>query len=490
MTPFAPPLFGIVFAVTCLSAVHGVLINTPLGPITGVSKGQPAVSIFYNIPFAKPPVGPLRFAKPVPYGSWAGTLNATAPGNQCMQSPESPFVGTSEDCLYLNVYVPDSVNVSTSDRASVMVWIHGGRFTSGNAYYYDAQELARQGGVVVVTIQYRVNIFGFFSLGSSTAEGNYGLWDQILALKWVHQNIDSFGGDPRSVTIFGESAGGVSVALMSIIPENRGAFQRVIAQSGTMAASWATFNPIKASYDIAELSGCSKTLDPTAFLNCLRNTDAQTLQNSTLQYAIITYNSALFGPVIDGVLIKAPPVDLLKNNASEEYKFFTSLDYMTGTMKSDGNIILASYSDTLQSMLGINLTLGLTPDQLCRVFVPMTSGGNPEVTRKLCEDYSVPNDTWGQSRKMVEMRTENFFDYGTFVSLRAHAHGNLLTNTYHFVFEVDGKSVMLQQPPPWYVGPGHTDELQYLFPDEPLTGLYKNTSEIMIRYWSNFAKNG
>ncbi|XP_061188093.1 uncharacterized protein LOC133196179 [Saccostrea echinata] len=480
-----------------------VTIQTKLGPMTGKItyvdySFHKKVFTFYNIPFAKPPVGKLRFAKPVPYGSWNGTLNATEHGNQCMQLPtyEIPGVETSEDCLYLNIYVPN--NVSISAKKPVMVWIHGGGFTGGSAHAYDSGALALQGDVIVVTIQYRLGIFGFFSLGTSEALGNYGLWDQMLALEWVQQNIDSFGGDPSSVTIFGESAGGASVSLLALIPQNKNRFHRVIAQSGTMTVSWALTNSQETSYAIGELMGCSKTLETAAFINCMQNSNAETLLTSAFGYIYRNPNvfpyAVEIGPVIDGELLKVTPSELLRNFSSEEYKFFSSLDFMTGTVKADGNDALLAMTETFQKYHSFNVTNGITADQFCSIFVRLFTvtffQNNSHVFKKICDEYQVKNNVSEQSRQMIDFHTDFFFAYPAFESLRSHSQNNVESNTFHYVFELDGVSILLASPPPWYIGPGHADELAYLFPFYPLSGLWKSVSTAMMTYWTNFAKRG
>jgi carboxylesterase type B len=490
------------------SATAGtVTISTRLGLITGkityignTKDDQNKVMTFYNIPFAKPPVGDLRFRKPVPYGSWTSTLDATSVGNQCMQvvypSSQMSGVANSEDCLNLNIYVPK--NVSSNAKRPVMVWVHGGGFTSGSAHVYDSGTLALEGDIIVVTIQYRIGIFGFFSLDRSEALGNYGIWDQMLALEWIHQNIDSFGGDPTSVTIFGESAGSASVSLLSLIPRNKNRFHRVIAQSGLISSSWGIANATEASYTIGEMTGCSKTLKATDFVRCLQNKDSSTLLNNFLRY---TYSNPFafpsageIGPVIDGDLIKLAPENLIKNYSSEEYKFFSSLDFITGTAKYDGSIVLTVMSESYQKHYGFNLTTGITPDEFCTVFVlPFASAyfkNNSLIFEAVCEKYHIKGNISQQSRQMIDMYTDFFFGSPAFQSLGYHSHANLQSNTFHYVFELNVPSVMLASPPPWYLGPGHADDLVCLFPLIPLTAQQEHLCSAMRKYWLNFAKSG
>jgi para-nitrobenzyl esterase len=215
------------------------------GLVAGVAGLNPDVRVFKGIPFAAPPVGELRWRPPQAPANWNGVRAGDAFSANCMQRSAAggafpPYGGDrsatrmSEDCLYLNVYT----TAKDSDaRLPVMVWIHGGALTSGAGAIYEGEELARK-GVVVVTINYRLGVFGFFAHSELTKEsehhaaGNYGLLDQVAALRWVQKNIAAFGGDPRRVTIFGESAGSWSVNYLTASPLARGLFQRAIGESG------------------------------------------------------------------------------------------------------------------------------------------------------------------------------------------------------------------------------------------------------------------
>jgi para-nitrobenzyl esterase len=212
------------------------------GIIADAPPDAGGVRSFKGIPFAAPPIGGRRWQAPQPVTPWHGERRTDAVGPRCMQTgrlgdvdPFNPRM--SEDCLYLNVWTP----AKEADRLPVMVWIYGGSFNigSGSEPWYDGTNLARK-GVIVVTLNYRLDIFGFLAHSELTAEtnhhasGNYGLLDQIAALAWVKRNIAAFGGDPNQVTLFGESAGSLSVSALMASPLGRGLFQRAIGQSGAM----------------------------------------------------------------------------------------------------------------------------------------------------------------------------------------------------------------------------------------------------------------
>ncbi|XP_014357099.2 juvenile hormone esterase [Papilio machaon] len=213
---------------------------------------------FKGIPYAQPPVGDLRFKAPQPPRPWTGVRDATKLGEECYHF--DPFFGTptqgSEDCLYLNVYSP---NVSPPKPLPVMVWIHGGGFVCGSSSddLYGPQFLVRH-DVILVTINYRLEVLGFLCLETAEVPGNAGMKDQVAALRWVRTNIASFGGDPDNVTIFGESAGGASVSLHLLSPMSKGLFKRAISQSGTSACAWATTTMVKErSLQMARAMGCN-----------------------------------------------------------------------------------------------------------------------------------------------------------------------------------------------------------------------------------------
>ena len=210
-------------------------ITTRLGAIVGKSEND--IQIFLGIPYAKPPVGERRFRAPEPHGPWSGTLDGTRPGNRAMQ-PETPVSPSSaeapsEDCLVVDIYTP-----AADGRARpVLFWIHGGGFYIGSGNDHDGSVLAAQGDVVVVTVNYRLGVFGFLDLSkyddALAGSASNAFRDQILALTWVRDNIADYGGDPNNVTIFGVSAGGSSVNALLAAPSADGLYHRAIAHSGT-----------------------------------------------------------------------------------------------------------------------------------------------------------------------------------------------------------------------------------------------------------------
>ncbi len=212
------------------------MVRTAAGTLRGTVVSDHR--LFAGVPYAAAPVGPMRFAAPVPAPGWPGERDATRPGPRCIQDPDSdPERGanTAEDCLNLNVWTPPV----SEEKRPVMVWIHGGAFAGGSSGIYDAGRLAARGDIVVVTINYRLGTLGFLAhpaLGGGGDVGNYGLADQQAALRWVRDNIADFGGDPEKVAVAGESAGGMSVCDHLVSPGSAGLFRAAILMSAPCQA--------------------------------------------------------------------------------------------------------------------------------------------------------------------------------------------------------------------------------------------------------------
>ena len=258
-----------------------------------------AVDEFLGIPYAAPPLGDLRWKPPQAPAPWTGTLQATKFANTCAQQQRGVFAAPSksEDCLYLNVYAshPDA----GAAKQPVMVWFHGGGLFSGESNDYDGSKLVKRGHVVVVTLNYRVGVFGFLSHPAINDEGhpaiNYGIMDQQLALRWVQKNIAAFGGDPGNVTIFGQSGGATAVMANLVSPLSKGLFHRAINESGTHIGDTDAAMALQAGKDLAVAAGCA---DQSAA--CLRALSVE--QILAHQAPILKYLGGTF-PVVDGTVI-------------------------------------------------------------------------------------------------------------------------------------------------------------------------------------------
>ncbi|RZJ96282.1 MAG: carboxylesterase family protein, partial [Brevundimonas sp.] len=285
------------------------VVTAPAGAVRGVADGD--ILSFKGIPFAAPPVGEMRWRPPAPAAGWEGVRDATRFGAACIQP--TPYVQsiysadlgrTSEDCLTLNVWTP-----STTGRAPVMVWIHGGALVTGSSKetLYDGARLARE-GVVVISINYRLGVLGWLAHPDLSAEspagisGNYGLMDQVAALEWVKRNAAAFGGDPDNVTIAGESAGGLSVLYLMTSPLARGLFDRAIAQSAYMIST-PELKTARFGAPSAEDAGAalSRTLQAPS-LRVLRGMDPQVLTDRAAMGGFATFG-AVDGKVLPGQMV-------------------------------------------------------------------------------------------------------------------------------------------------------------------------------------------
>ncbi|GLH10274.1 Acetylcholinesterase [Gryllus bimaculatus] len=307
------------------------------------------VHVFLGVPFAKPPLGPLRFRRPVPVDPWHGVLDATQLPNSCYQERYEYFPGfegeemwnpntnVTEDCLYLNLWVPERLRLRHQGeqrerpRVPMLVWIYGGGYMSGTSTLdvYDADIMAASTDVIVASMNYRVGAFGFLYLktffggDSEEAPGNMGMWDQALAIRWLKDNAAAFGGDPELITLFGESAGGGSVSLHLLSPVTRDLARRGIMQSGTLNAPWSYMTGEKATEvarTLVDDVGCNSTdlnVSPSKVMACLRAVDSKTLsvQQWNSYWGILGFPSA---PTIDGVFLPKHPLDLLKDGGFED----------------------------------------------------------------------------------------------------------------------------------------------------------------------------
>lgn len=244
-----------------VTADSGEVAQIAYGPVRGEAEG--GVTVFRGIPYAEAPIGALRFRRLQPPRPWTVIRPALDFAPACPQVFDPDFTENnqlvqSEDCLAVNVWTPNADH----QKRPVMVWIHGGSFISGSARntWYDGTQLARRGDVVVVTIQYRLGALGFLDLSALggpayAASANLGLLDEVDALKWVQQNIGAFGGDPHNVTVFGESAGGISAALLMVLPEARGLFAKVIIESGAPVFGQSTASSAKVTQAFMKSAG-------------------------------------------------------------------------------------------------------------------------------------------------------------------------------------------------------------------------------------------
>ena len=454
------------------AADHGQDDATLVATTEGAVRGSETDSIraFRGIPYAAPPVGNLRWKPPARPAVRNAVRDATTFANHCPQVA-GPFGQGSltEDCLYLNVYTPRN----GGDLKPVMVWIHGGALVSGESNDYDATRLVTQGDVVAVTINYRLGALGFLAHPALTAEspdhasGNYGLMDQAEALRWVQRNIKAFGGDPSRVTIFGESAGGLSVHSQLASPGSKGLFQRAIVESGAYQLTQPTLATAQTGGTaFASASGCT---DQTAA--CLRALPVTTV------LAHQPAGIAGASPTIDGKFLTQSVitafatgqfnrVPVLEGANHDEWRLFVAItaDLVTGPTPP------AAYGPSIAATLQIPAAL-----------VPLFESQYP------LANYPSADLALGA------LGTDGIFDCN---ARFAEQKLSQFVPTFAYQFNDPNAPERFLPPVSFPYASAHASEIQYIF-DLPVTvpapaftpGQVK-LSEAMVNYWSSFARDG
>nr|XP_054309821.1 LOW QUALITY PROTEIN: carboxylesterase 4A [Pongo pygmaeus] len=480
-------------------------VVTKYGTLQGkqMHVGKTLIQVFLGVPFSRPPLGVLRFAPPEPPEPWKGIRDATTYPPGCLQESwgqlASIYVSTrerykwlrfSEDCLYLNVYAP--VRAPENPQLPVMVWFPGGAFIVGAASSYEGSDLAAREKVVLVFLQHRIVIFGFLSTDNSHARWNWGLLDQMAALRWVQENIAAFGGDPGNVTLFGQSAGAVSISGLMMSPLASGLFHWAISQSGTaLFRLFITRNPLKVAKlsKVAHLAGCNHN-STQILVNCLRALSGAKVMRVSNEMRFLQLNFQRdpeeiiwsMSPVVDGVVIPDDPLVLLTQGQ------VSSVPYLLGVNNLEFNWLLpyimkfplnrqAMRKETITKMLWSTRTLlNITKEQV------------PLVVEEHLDN--VNEHDWKMLRnRMMDIVQDATFVYATLQT--AHYHRDAGLPVYLYEFEHHARGIIVK---PRTDGADHGDEMYLLFGGPFATGLStgkeKALSLRMMKYWANFARTG
>jgi para-nitrobenzyl esterase len=466
-----------------VAGVALVLIDTAFAQITSatVTGGQVAgvvgegIASYKGIPFAAPPVGQLRWKSPQPVPAWGGTRKADRYGPSCMQDPSfAKLFGAppaiSEDCLYLNVWTAAK---SRDEKLPVMVWIYGGGFVGGMTSIpaYDGTHLAQK-GVIFVSIGYRLGVFGFLAHPDLTREtgkgsGNYGLLDQIAGLKWVRANIAAFGGDPARVTVFGESAGGMSVSMLAASPRAKGLFHGVISESGGSLGPPRRGNEGGESVPpmrVAEASG-------KAFLDKLGAHDikaARALDADVIQKALGPGLQGGFFPVFDGDVL---PGDLYVRYSQRR---FNDTNVLIGTNSDEGGIFGPPGGVTpAEFEQQVRQGYGERADSILAVYPHATQAEATRASADLFRDSTFAWSTWTWARLQSEKGQGNaylyYFDHRTARSPNGSSHGSEIGYVFRNLGGAGGGPAGIQGRP---------------------TAEDAQISDLLSGYWVNFAKTG
>ena len=463
---------ALMMALMCASAASAQVKEADVtgGRVAGVVAS--GISTFKGVPFAAPPVGALRWKAPQPVKPWTGVKQASAFAPACVQDASFPKLfgappTLSEGCLYLNVWTPAK---SASDALPVMVWIYGGGFVLGQTSVplYDGARLAEK-GVVLVSVAYRVGIFGFLahpdlSRESGKGSGNYGLQDMIAGLQWVKANIAKFGGDPTRVTIFGESAGGIAVSMLAASPAAKGLFHRAISESG------GNFAPPRITNEGGQNAPALKVAEANGqeFLAKLKASDikaARELPVEKLQAAVGPGLQNGFWPVFDGDVLPGDQYALYTAGR------FNDTPVLIGTNSDEGALFAQPGMNTARFESMIRGGYGKQADSVLAAYPHASEADATKAGKDIMRDSLFAWPTWAwamlQSQKGKGHAYVYYFDHRTPQSPNGANHGSEMA----FVFRnlIGGGPVGLS-------GPARPEDTAM--------------SELMSSYWVNFAKNG
>ncbi|XP_050428135.1 esterase E4-like [Adelges cooleyi] len=491
-----------------LSIVTGILFfsiascNPIIQTENGLLKGQEQKSrggrsyySFTGIPYAKPPIRELRLQvrnrtpPPQPVDPWKETLDATKEGNICVQlsSSEDSLIIGDEDCLYLNVYTPN-----TNGKLPVMFWIHGGGFAagSGGSVFTGGPDYFMDKDVVLVSINYRLGLLGFLSTEDEVIPGNFGMKDQVMALRWVKENIGHFGGDPSSVTIFGESAGGASTGYHLLSPMSKGLFHKAILQSGTPLCRWAVSAPgliRQRTEAAATIAGCNID-DSETILECMKSLPANVITN--LYRNLRTWNEhplVLFTPTSE----KCNSGAFLCHNPLVQFQQESDVPVIIGVNSAEGGLLAAGlFNDTSFMYPELNSEF----NRLISVLLMYNHFTLPkhlaEIGEKLLKKYFPLGRIDDQSHlNAVDMCGDGFFVHCIF-----HMAVKLTSPVYFYLYdyqnEISFNNFVGTSKRP--LGVTHADEVGSLFNLKLLTKHELNlrdteVSKTMINIWTEFA---
>ena len=461
-------LLALIAAILPVAALADALVETPAGKLRGEAIG--ALNVFKGIPYALPPVGGLRWRPPVAMSPWTGVRDAAQFSAACMQPKPQPSIyadelaAVSEDCLSLNVWAKQGAR-----NEPVLVWIHGGALTSGSSSerMYDGAKLAAR-GVVLVSINYRLGILGYLAHPQLSAEspqrisGNYGLLDQIEALRWVQRNIAAFGGDPANVTIAGESAGGLSVMYLMASPQARGLFARAIAQSAYMI-SMPELKRANFGEQAAEAIGSRvATALGSPHVTDLRSMDAAKLVNATAQTGYFPLGT------VDGHILPQQLVEVF--DRGEQAKVPILAGFNSGEIRSLRFLAPPAPKDAATYEAAIRKRYADLADD----FLKLYPSNQPEDSVLATTRDALYG--WTSERLVTKQTAQGqpsylyFFDHGYPAADAAGLHA-FHASELPYVF-------------------GTADRTPALWPKVPESPQETELSDAMIGYWTSFATAG
>jgi para-nitrobenzyl esterase len=456
--------FSLLLALATVTYAAKPLVKIPDGKLLGSYNSAAKIYSFKGIPYAAPPVGNLRWQPPQLELPWKGVKNATAFGARCMQAKIFDDMifrdpGPSENCLTVNVWTS---TLSKSAKLPVMFWIHGGGFAAGASSEprQDGENLAKR-GVVIVSLNYRLNVFGFYANAELTKEsahhssGNYGLEDMAAALEWVRKNIEAFGGDPAKVTIFGESAGSWAVSELMAAPASKDLFARAIGESG---AAFSTTSLPMPTLREAEKAGA----EFAASLHCQSLADLRAMPAEQLTQASVKPSPEQFAPVIDGYFLPEAVPEIYAAGKQAHVPLLAGWNLNEGGTPAHSEATVESFTADAHKNFGDRA------DQFLKVYPAASLEEAKESAAALARDQFIAFATW----KWIEAQV---------------ATGD--SPVYRYLF------THVLPPPADTNGAYHSADIEFVFDDLANKDLKwretdKQLSNLMASYWTNFAKTG
>nr|WP_273482851.1 carboxylesterase family protein [Kribbella italica] len=449
-------------------------VSTSSGQLHGVATAK--ARMFLGVRYAQPPTGERRWELPQPQPAADGVVEATKAGPPCAQAPTLPGASKSdaEDCLFANVTTPKQLK--PGDKLPVMVWWHGGGFTTGSGAMYDSQRLADRGNAVVVTINYRLGVFGYLGLPGLEGSGNFGFADQIAATAWAKQNAAAFGGDPDNVTVFGESAGGMSACALLTSPKAKGLVQKVIISSGSCMIKWPTGGlfpgvPAMTPYSSVAATNAAGTA-AAATLGCRQADPIECLRKLPVP-AVMKVNQNFANHLSYGTeLLPTDPAKALQDGTVAE------VPVLSGGNRDEHNSFIAGAAIAAPKAF----TAATYPGLVKTAFGPAAA---QVLQRYPLSKYPSAPAAWA---KIV---TDSAWGCPTLAGNRAMA---AKTKVYGYEFADPKPPNVNGTKDPSLLGAAHAVDLPYLFDLEGSTLLttpgQAQLGTTMIDYWTSFARTG
>lgn len=499
---FSTVLAKLVFFATYMPQIKSTIVSTKYGDVEGVVSFYPnasgpfkSVSKFLGVPFAAPPTGNLKFKPPQPPQQWKPNVRqAKQYGNICWQdNSHEVFIRLftqdfiySEDCLFLDIYSPN-VNLSLP----VMMYIHGGGYESGTALIFQSDMLALH-GVVVVVIQYRLGPFGFLTTGDSAASGNYGMLDQVAALKWVKENIENFGGDPSKVTIFGKSAGGTSVSLHLLSPLSRNLFHQAIAESGVDLSPFATQPTsigVHFAKELAQKLDCT-TSDHTLMVDCIRGKEGSEIQKAAELMNNTHHQYVLWAPIADKNFLDDSPQHMRRRGE------FKKVPLMISFTSNEGSTFLEPVA---KSSFGLreSVDYGVSPSYVKKFVTELADAQSSrnETAVLIADALEFMYTPWPDNSDKYAMRSQLIDLIGDYIFFAPSHEVADIHSKYApvYMYEFAHRSKTASATPEW-MGVAHDENVPFDF-GAPLTlpfydDVDKYISLTIMALYTNFAKYG